>query len=269
MPEAEYPVPAHVVTLRDKLNAGAPAEEEGPAAVAANPTGWFTLKGTFTMPGTVPAPATLPAVGPVCTPGGKPVFSERLVVDPSTKGVRDVLVFLYTKTPKAPEWEHESYAASADSDVDFDQKFCVFLSHTMAFRRTQNVKIINSDSIGHNTNIPGATGMTPFNNIIAANSYLLYKTDRPSNEPESVSCSIHPWMAANLIARDNPYFAVTKPDGTFEIANIPAGVPLEFRVWHESTKAVKSATGITINPKKLVPITGKDGETIEWKVELK
>jgi hypothetical protein len=41
-------------------------------------------------------------------------------------------------------------------------------------------------------------------------------------------------MSAHMITRNSPYFAVTKEDGTFEIANVPAGVDLEFRVWHET-----------------------------------
>jgi hypothetical protein len=40
-------------------------------------------------------------------------------------------------------------------------------------------------------------------------------------------------MKAYIIARDDSYFAVTKPDGTFEIANLPAGDEIEFQVWHE------------------------------------
>jgi hypothetical protein len=40
-------------------------------------------------------------------------------------------------------------------------------------------------------------------------------------------------MSARLLTRNNPYFAVTKPDGTFEIKNVPAGVELEFAVWQE------------------------------------
>lgn len=36
-----------------------------------------------------------------------------------------------------------------------------------------------------------------------------------------------------MITRNNSYFAVTKDDGSFEISNLPAGVPLEFRVWQE------------------------------------
>ncbi len=36
-----------------------------------------------------------------------------------------------------------------------------------------------------------------------------------------------------MITRDSPYFAVTDDDGGFEIANVPAGVELEFRVWQQ------------------------------------
>jgi hypothetical protein len=39
-----------------------------------------------------------------------------------------------------------------------------------------------------------------------------------------------------MLVRDSPYVAVTKPDGTFEMPNVPAGVPLEFRVWQEKAK---------------------------------
>jgi hypothetical protein len=49
-------------------------------------------------------------------------------------------------------------------------------------------------------------------------------------------------MSARMIVRDSPYVAVTKPDGSFEIANVPAGVPLEFRVWQETSKFLQDVT---------------------------
>ena len=36
-----------------------------------------------------------------------------------------------------------------------------------------------------------------------------------------------------MLPRDDKYFAVTKDDGTFEIANLPAGEDVEIQVWHE------------------------------------
>ena len=41
-------------------------------------------------------------------------------------------------------------------------------------------------------------------------------------------------MIGYLLPRKNGYFAMTDADGKFEIANVPAGEPLEFQVWHES-----------------------------------
>jgi hypothetical protein len=46
-------------------------------------------------------------------------------------------------------------------------------------------------------------------------------------------------MSARMIVRNSPYFAVTKADGSFEIANVPAGVPLEFRIWQERARFVE------------------------------
>ena len=50
-------------------------------------------------------------------------------------------------------------------------------------------------------------------------------------------------MKAYIIARDDPYVAVTKPDGTFEIKNLPAGEDIEFQVWHEQAPGGLEAKG--------------------------
>ena len=266
--DAEYVVTTNVKAIQEKLAAGAP-KEEGPAVAAANPTGWFTLKGTFTMNGApARAPLNVNKEQHICAPGGKQVLSDRLIVDDATKGVRDVLVFLNNKTPSGdPAWEHESYTAKAGQPVEFDQKNCMFLNHTFAFWTSQKCKVLNSDPTGHNTNI-NSNEMASFNQTLAPNSSLDYDPKKQANEPAAVSCSIHPWMSANMIARDNPYFAVTKADGTFEIANLPAGVPLTFKVWHESLGTVKNATGVKFNGKKLVELVGEPDKTVEWTIEL-
>ena len=45
-------------------------------------------------------------------------------------------------------------------------------------------------------------------------------------------------MKGYLYVRGDPYMAVTAEDGTFEIANIPAGEH-EFQFWHESVGYLK------------------------------
>jgi hypothetical protein len=53
-------------------------------------------------------------------------------------------------------------------------------------------------------------------------------------------------MVAYMLPRANGYVAVTDSEGRFEIANLPAGEPLEFQVWHESGGAAgKGLVGST------------------------
>jgi hypothetical protein len=94
------------------------------------------------------------------------------------------------------------------------------------------VQIKNSDPVGHNTSI-SPPGDTSSNNLIPGGSQSVFTFNRPQNEPVPVSCTIHPWMKAFIIPRKDHYIAVSKGDGSFEIANLPAGEKVEFQVWHE------------------------------------
>jgi hypothetical protein len=100
----------------------------------------------------------------------------------------------------------------------------------------QSIDIKNSDPTGHNTNLIG----TGFNPSIPAGSTLVYKVQKEAAVPIKVVCSIHPWMLAHMLMRENGYYAITDADGKFEIANVPAGESLEFQVWHESGAAASN-----------------------------
>jgi len=227
---------------------GGSAVEAAPSAVAAaEPTGWATLKGSFKIDGAAPAPVplTVDKDQSVCAPGGKQVLSESLVVDSATGGIKDVVIYLATpaKFPVGdPKWEHADHAANREATLEFDQKSCIFLSHMFAMRSKQKLKILNSDPVGHNTNIKGGGKAGTINATIPASAYTMYEPGGEAPEPFEVSCSIHPWMSARMLVRDSPYFAVTRPDGSFEIPNVPAGVPLEFRVWQEASKFLQDVT---------------------------
>ena len=47
-----------------------------------------------------------------------------------------------------------------------------------------------------------------------------------------MKCNIHSWMHAFIGVVENPYFAVSKDDGTFEIPNVPPG-DYTVEAWHE------------------------------------
>lgn len=217
--------------IREAFAAGAAAGAEKAAAKPMG-TGWATIRGQFVFDGTPPQmqPYGVTKEPEVCTEGGKAPLQETLLVDSGSKGIKNVVVYL-----RDASRVHESAAAKKDA-VEFDQKRCVFLTHVAAITVGQPLMIKNSDPIGHNTNIVG----TGFNPTVPAGGAVPFNVQREMSVPNEVKCGIHPWMTAYLLARKDGYFAVTDAQGNFEIANVPAGEPLEFQVWHESGAAAGS-----------------------------
>ncbi len=206
------------------------------AARAFAAASWGTLRGKFVYQGEAPV---LPPLGT----GGKdgavcdvhPIVNESLLVDAQTKGIKNVVIFA-RKVSRV----HESYEKDAQADVLFDQKECVFLSHVLPLRVGQTLVIKNSDPVGHNSNI-SPVGDTALNPLLPAGADQRHVFKRAQNMPVPVTCNIHPWMKAYVLPRNDPYFAVTHSDGSFEIANLPAGEEIEFQVWHERGKGNQGA----------------------------
>jgi len=207
---------------------------EGAAEEAATGTGWATLKGRFVYEGDPPQmpPYNVDKEHAICAPGGEPPPQEYLVVDSATKGIANIAIY-----PRKVARVHDQ-AGPTTEPVTFDQKACVFLTHVAAVTVGQPVNLTNSDPVGHNTNI---SGQNSFNQTIPSNTSSPYVAKREEAMPAPVVCNIHPWMRAYLLPRKNAYFAITKPDGSFEIANLPAGEELEIQVWHEHAAGGKGA----------------------------
>jgi hypothetical protein len=197
------------------------------AAEAVVGTGWATLKGKFTYEGDPPAmpPYDVNKDQATCAPGGKAPPQEYLVVDGATKGIANIAVYA-----RDVSRVHDD-AAPSEEGVEFDQKVCRFLTHVLGVSVNQPVTLKNSDDVGHNTNI---SGRNTFNQTIPVSGAVPWTPQREEAVPVSVKCSIHPWMVAWMLPRENRYFAVTAADGSFEIANLPAGEEVEIQVWHES-----------------------------------
>lgn len=196
--------------------------------VVSTGTGWGTLKGQFIYDGNPPEmpPYNVNKDVSTCTINGQAPKQEWLLVDSETSGIANVVIFA-----RKVNRVHESMEAQEESKI-FDQQECVFLSHVFPLVVGQTVEIKNSDPVGHNTNIESR--YSGFNQTIPADGSVAYVPQREEAAPVAVRCSIHPWMLAYMLPRENPYFAVTVEDGTFEIPNLPAEEEIEFQVWHES-----------------------------------
>ncbi len=206
---------------------------------AAKATGWGTIKGRFVYDGTPPSPQPLNINKDVDVCGKHNLTNESIVVG-DNNGLANVVLFV--RGPKNVDI-HPDYAATADQKAVLDNRDCHFVPHILAVRTGQQLEIKNSDPVGHNTNA-ALVSNSPFNVIISSNTQADQKLSTTEPWPVTVTCNIHPWMKGYLVVQPHPYVAISGKDGTFEIKNAPAGIPLEFQVWHEASTGNNGAVAV-------------------------
>lgn len=221
-------------TIRATLVSASGASGDSAEAAAATGTGWGTLRGRFVFSGTPPQakPLVVDKDTEVCSMGGMKLLDRSVLVDPSSKGLANVVVFA-RKTSRVK-------TAAAEAPLVFDQKNCEFIAPVFAARVGQQVDVHNSDPVGHNTNIAGSS----FNQLIPAGQGTAYKPDAETGMPTMVTCNIHPWMKAYAVFRKDGYVAVSAGDGSFSIPDLPSGEVIEFQVWHERSGGPNGAVGL-------------------------
>jgi plastocyanin len=201
---------------------------------------WGTLKGRFVYGGDAAAPSALTIDKDVEVCGKHKLVAEELVVG-EDKGVANVVVFVRDKKVKVkPELE----AAAKQVKPVLDNQNCRFEPHVLFVQVGQEFVIKNSDTAGHNSNIGSIK--SPSNDLIPAGGQVTKKFAADEAVPAQVTCNIHPWMKGWIVIRDNPYAAVSKADGSFEIADLPAE-EVELQFWHEKAGYIGE---MTINNKK-------------------
>lgn len=115
--------------------------------------------------------------------------------------------------------------------IVIDQKGCWFGPRVLGLQVGQTVKVLNSDPVTHNIH-PLAEINREWNQSQSPGAEpLIRKFSRPEVMIR-VKCNIHNWMHAWIGVVDHPYFAVTGPDGAFQLNNVPPG-KYTIEVWHE------------------------------------
>ena len=121
-----------------------------------------------------------------------------------------------------------------------NQMNLVFDPHVLPVLVGSTVDFLNSDAVQHNVFTPDACA-EKFN----LGTWPKGQTRSYTFKKDCVAtllCKVHPEMEAFVVAVPTPYFAVTKADGTFKIADVPDG-SYTLKVWHPKLKAAtKSVT---------------------------
>jgi len=179
------------------------------------------------------------------------IISQELVVDPKTKGI--AFGFAYIPRPKGANPEAVQQLVAKEPKVEFDQKNCQFAPHAKAMHQDQVLVLKSSDPVNHNVRFAAFTNQ--FNNILGPKGAMEVKVVA-ERFPIEVKCDIHPWMKGWLMVFNHPFFAVTNPDGTFEIRGVPAGAQ-NLVLWQETIGFVTPGKGAGM------PVMVKAGEVVD------
>jgi plastocyanin len=118
--------------------------------------------------------------------------------------------------------------------VHMDQANLTFTPHVLAILAGTTVDFKNSDNVLHNVFSPDKCA-DQFNLGSWPQGETRSYTFKNAGCVSTVLCKVHPEMEAFVIVLQNPYFAVTKKDGSFSIGDVPAG-KYTLKVWNEKLK---------------------------------
>ena len=106
--------------------------------------------------------------------------------------------------------------------VTLDQSGCRYHPHVIGVMAGQTIKIVNSDPTTHNIH-PTPKDNREWNESQPPQAAALEKTFAREEIMLPVKCNQHPWMRMFVNVVKTPFYAVTGPDGKFEIKGLPPG----------------------------------------------
>jgi plastocyanin len=169
-----------------------------------------TISGTVKLDGTAPKPSKID-----------------MSQDPACKGVNTVETYVVDNGNLANVFVYVKDGLSGNFDapkdaVSIDQQGCKYHPHVLGVMVGQNIDVKNDDPTTHNIhptpqnnrewNLTQPPGGTPVEKNFAREEIML-----------PVKCNIHPWMRMYINVVKNPFYAVTGPDGKYEIKGLPPG----------------------------------------------
>jgi hypothetical protein len=114
----------------------------------------------------------------------------------------------------------------------------------------QPFKVLNDDGVLHNVHALAKVNR-PFNMAMPPTRKEATETFAKEEGMFTIKCDVHPWMQAYIGVFGNPFFTVTKTDGKFTIANLPAGT-YEIEAWHEKLGTRKATVTVGASDTKQV-----------------
>jgi plastocyanin len=172
-----------------------------------------SIAGVICYTGRVPPPEKI-----VITDGST-IEHQDLVVDPRTKGLRDVVAVL-EDAPVQPKVKDAT-------PVLVDQRSMVFLPRVVAVQHGQAVRFDNSDLFNHSVLASSTVSANQFNVFVLSGKPYEHVFE-PQKQPVQIGCALHSWMRAWVYVIPHPWFAVSDEQGKFHIRAVPPG---KYTLW--------------------------------------
>ncbi len=183
---------------------------------------------------------------------GREKTSEVLRVDPESRGVRDVVVWITDITRGKPNPKPEKAPR-------LRQKGCQFSPRVLIIPPETTVEVTNEDGILHNIHTVPIENDS-FNKGQPADVKKMEISGEDyfwTPEFVRVKCDVHSWMGARIVVAEHAYYASTDEKGVFDLTDGPPG-KYTLRFSHdtlgEKTKAV------TVEADKVASVTVELGK---------
>jgi plastocyanin len=229
------------------------APAAAPAAAAVDPATAGTITGKVVLDGMAPKnePIRMNA-DPTCVQANNgPQMQESYMVGAAGElenvfvYVKDGLGNMTFPAPTAP--------------VALDQRGCRYHPHVFGIMVGQPLEIINDDPTLHNIHATPKVN-TEFNTGQPIQGMKTTHTFTAKEIMLPFKCDVHGWMNAYVGVMDNPYYAVSGADGTFEIKNLPPGT-YTIEAWHERAGLQTQSVTIGATETKDINFTFKPAAT--------
>lgn len=147
-----------------------------------------------------------------------------------------------------------------DKRLEVESDHCMLTPRVQAAVIGSAVNVIGHDDFRQHLRFLAAGDSAARASVLLGKDEQVIPTELPARTPGLVTIrdADHAWPRAYVAVFDHPYFAVTKPDGSFVIDGVPPG-KYTLVAWHERTGRTEQPVTVTVNgtAKVELAMTGK------------
>ena len=218
----------------------------GPAATPIDPATAASVSGTVKFDGTAPKPAKIDMSQDANCQGSN--AAENIVVS----GGHLENVFVYVKEGLG----NRTFDVPKEA-ATLTQTGCRYKPHVLGLMTGQTITIVNGDPTTHNIH-PTPKDNREWNESQAPKAAPIEKTFAREEILLPVKCNQHPWMRMFVNVVKSPFYAVSGPDGKFEIKGLPPG-DYTIAFVHEKLGEQDQKVTLAAKDAKTVEVTFKPG----------